>query len=182
MILFIACLISVASCTSDDDVEIVTLKVNHYKQSGNALMPNQFLLVQEEAAIDGDDWYFFYSGIEGFDYELGYVYTLKVEKEIIGNPMADGGSINYKLIEEIGKEKVASEISFEILLSRTYDDSFFEPFFTKTDHSTFKLLDGTQIDCANLCDELTEKLAVKEAITGVFQHSENNSLELTALK
>ncbi len=182
MILFIACLISVASCTSDDDVEIVTLKVNHFKQSGNSMIPYQFFLVQQDVAIGGDDWYFFYNGIEGFDYELGYVYTLKVEKEIIGNLMADGGSVKYKLIEEIGKEKAPSDISFEILLSRTYDDSFFEPFFTKSDHSTFELLDGTTIDCANLCDELTEKLAAKEAITGVFHHSENNSLELTALK
>ncbi|MBJ2173788.1 DUF4377 domain-containing protein [Aureibaculum sp. A20] len=182
VILFLACLISISSCTSDDDVEIVTLKVNHFKQSGVGSFTSQFLLVYEGSDAGDAMYNMFYSGIEGFNYEWGYVYTLTVEKKTIGNIAADGGSISYKLIDEVGKEKAASDISFEILLSRTYDDGGFEPFFTKTDNSTFELLDGTKIDCANLCDQLTEKLAVKEAITGVFLHSENIGLELTALK
>ena len=182
VILFFGCLIALSACTTEDNVEIAIMKVNHYKQSGAAEARSQFLLVQEKGGIGGGDWNIFYDDIEGFKYQLGYLYTLKVEKENIENPPADGGSIRYKLIKEISKEKAPSEVSFQILLSRFYDGGGFESFFKKTDNSTFQLIDGTKIDCGILCNELAEKLTAKEGITGVFKHSNDNELLLIDLK
>ncbi|PTT37503.1 hypothetical protein DBR28_09820, partial [Chryseobacterium sp. HMWF028] len=39
----------------------------------------------------------FYSNIEGFTYEPGYEYVLKVKTEKITNPPADASSIKYTL-------------------------------------------------------------------------------------
>jgi hypothetical protein len=41
--------------------------------------------------------------IEGFTYEVGYEYRLKVLKTHLANPPADGSDIRYKLIEVISK-------------------------------------------------------------------------------
>lgn len=43
--------------------------------------------------------------IQGFQYEVGYEYTLRVNKYNIPNPPQDGSSIGYKLIKTISKKK-----------------------------------------------------------------------------
>lgn len=47
----------------------------------------------------------FYSNIEGFTYEPGYEYVLKVKTEKVANPPADGSSVKYILVREISKTK-----------------------------------------------------------------------------
>lgn len=61
------------------------------------------LQVKENPA---DNWSFFYSGIEGFDYEPGYEYVLKVKTEEIENPPADGSSTRFILQEQVSKTKM----------------------------------------------------------------------------
>ena len=51
------------------------------------------------------EWTNFYSSIEGFTYEPGYEYVLKVKTEKITNPPADASSIKYTLIEQVSKTK-----------------------------------------------------------------------------
>lgn len=46
-----------------------------------------------------------FKAIEGFSYEKGYAYTLKVEKTHLGNPPADDSDTRYKLIEILSKER-----------------------------------------------------------------------------
>ncbi|RXM38438.1 hypothetical protein BOQ62_17625 [Chryseobacterium sp. CH21] len=62
----------------------------------------QCMQVKESAAAD---WTNFYSKIEGFTYEPGYEYVLKVKTEKIANPPADASSIKYTLIEQVSKTK-----------------------------------------------------------------------------
>jgi heat shock protein HslJ len=50
-----------------------------------------------------DEWTFFYSQIEGFDYETGYTYELLVNEIPVTNPAADAASIRYKLKNVISK-------------------------------------------------------------------------------
>lgn len=50
---------------------------------------------------DRDTTYgYFYDPIEGFQFEWGYRYTLKVEVRTIKNPPADGSSLKYVLVGE----------------------------------------------------------------------------------
>lgn len=52
------------------------------------------------------EWEFFYSEIEGFDYEAGYQYELLVREEAVANPPADGSSLRWELLEVVSKEAV----------------------------------------------------------------------------
>ncbi|MDR1222078.1 MAG: substrate-binding domain-containing protein [Tannerella sp.] len=47
-------------------------------------------------------------GIEGFDYEAGYEYRLKVLKTHLANPPADGSDFVYRLIEILSKTFIGS--------------------------------------------------------------------------
>lgn len=49
------------------------------------------------------DWEYFYGSIQGFDYQPGYQYTLKVKQFDIANPPADAPNIRYELVEIINK-------------------------------------------------------------------------------
>ena len=52
-------------------------------------------------------WFFFYDGIRGFDYEPGYIWTLKVSLHEYSGDIQDVGSHEYRLIEVLGKEKAS---------------------------------------------------------------------------
>lgn len=64
--------------------------------------PMKCLQVKEK---ETDLWENFYSNIEGFTYEPGFEYVLKVKTEKIENPPMDGSSIKYTLIKQVSKTK-----------------------------------------------------------------------------
>ncbi|WP_228441024.1 DUF4377 domain-containing protein [Chryseobacterium phosphatilyticum] len=64
--------------------------------------PMKCLQVKEKAS---ENWTNFYTNIEGFTYEPGYEYVLKVKTEKIANPPADGSSIKYTLVKQVSKVK-----------------------------------------------------------------------------
>ncbi len=58
-----------------------------------------------------DQWQNFYSTIEGFDFEPGYSYIIKVKLTAIANPPADGSSMCFELHEIIQKQKITQAIT-----------------------------------------------------------------------
>jgi hypothetical protein len=84
--------------------DIVTLYVGPDQVDCVGVAPQQCLLVRESSEAD---YSYFYSTIEGFDYEPGYSYELLVEKSPVENPPADGSSIRWILVEVV--EKVPAE-------------------------------------------------------------------------
>lgn len=66
------------------------------------IAPMKCLQIKENTS---DKWSNFYSNIEGFTYEPGFEYVLKVKTEKIDNPPADGSSIKYTLVKQISKTK-----------------------------------------------------------------------------
>lgn len=56
-----------------------------------------------------DDYTLFYDQIEGFEYEPGYEYELRVLVEPVENPPADGSSLRYSLVEEVNRTPVTEE-------------------------------------------------------------------------
>lgn len=102
-------LLLIISCHSSNEVMekenpiIKTLFIASYTQECDAgVMRKQCLLVKEN---DEEDWTFFYNNIEGFEYEKGYQYQIKVAVSKVENPPMDASSLNYKLIEVLSKEK-----------------------------------------------------------------------------
>lgn len=60
------------------------------------VVPQKCLVVKREG---NPNWEYWYSGIEGFDYEPGHEYQIRVKKVEVPNPPADGSSVQYKLVK-----------------------------------------------------------------------------------
>ncbi len=75
--------------------EIITIKVAAQKRECMGVGPMECLVV------DGNNWY---SDIEGFEFEAGFEYELKIEKNPRPEPIpADANAFTYKLIEVLAK-------------------------------------------------------------------------------
>lgn len=64
--------------------------------------PMKCLQIKEK---ESDSWEMLYTNIEGFTYEPGFEYTLKIRTEKIDNPPMDSSSIKYILLKQISKVK-----------------------------------------------------------------------------
>lgn len=82
----------------------VILWVNSYLVNCVGVGPMKCLLVQKSDTIVDNQWQNFYSKIEGFDYEPGFIYKLRVKEETRSNVPADASSLQYTLIEVLAKE------------------------------------------------------------------------------
>ena len=171
LLTFIGVLIS---CEEENQNEIVDIRVNHYKNTALGLSPQFTLLIQEGAILNTDTWHNFYSSIEGFTYEPGYIYALSVKKETIQNPLQDASSFKYSLQEILSKEKVSEDVSFDLTLKLEGDN------FVNSS-SNFLILDSITIDCGNLCQELENKLQTENNVSGTFKHIDENNLRLIGL-
>ena len=65
--------------------------------------PQKCLLIKENP---NDDYTYFYSHIEGFEWEAGYEYELRVKVTENDNPPADASSLHYQLVEVVSKTPV----------------------------------------------------------------------------
>lgn len=79
-----------------------TLIVASQTADCTGVAPMKCLQVKEK---ESDSWENFYSNIEGFTYQPGFEYKLKIKTEKIENPPADKSSIKYILVKEISKVK-----------------------------------------------------------------------------
>ncbi len=61
-------------------------------------------------ANDDTSWRALYGGIEGFEYQPGYEYRLRIKAEQLPDPPQDGSSIRYTLLEQISKAPATSVI------------------------------------------------------------------------
>lgn len=79
--------------------------VNSLKVSCTGVAPMKCLQVQKSRTIKKGKWQNFYSVIEGFNFETGYIYKLSVKEEKIdpAKVPADGSSLKYTLVEVLEK-------------------------------------------------------------------------------
>lgn len=93
------------SCTEKGTVERVTVASDYADCVG--VGPQLCLLIKFEGK---SNWEYWYSGIDGFEYEPGYEYVLDVRKESLLEPRAaDQSSIKYVLVKEISKTQKTSD-------------------------------------------------------------------------
>ena len=57
-----------------------------------------------------DPWKLFYDQIEGFEYQEGYLYELKVSQSTVANPPADSSSLKLKLEEIVSQTEVTADL------------------------------------------------------------------------
>jgi hypothetical protein len=63
--------------------------------------PQQCMQVRRSHA---GPWELFYDQIEGFVFEPGFTYELRVEINAVDNPPADASSLRYTLVEVVDKK------------------------------------------------------------------------------
>ncbi|MFV0376058.1 MAG: META domain-containing protein [Mangrovibacterium sp.] len=82
----------------------IILWVNSFQVNCVGVGPMKCLLVQKGDTLVPQQWQNFYSKIEGFNYEPGYIYKLRVREENLVDVPADASSIKYTLVEMLSKE------------------------------------------------------------------------------
>lgn len=168
------------SCGEEDKVEEIALRVNHYKPTAIGVDKTLVFMVQENEEIGSSNWSYIYDDIAGFDYEFGTVYDLKVIKRSISDPPADGSSIEYDLKEIISETKADNGSTFELTIKSV---SQIDPpnFVFGGLEEVYSLLGEVEINCENLCDELSEALATEDELTGRFVHQAPDTIKLIEL-
>ena len=104
IIYFLAIALAMVSC--EKKVETVRYTIASRTADCTGVAPQQCLLVKKG---DMTDWEYFYSTIEGFNFEEGYEYVLDVKEEKLENVPADASSIKYVLVNEVSKTAKTSE-------------------------------------------------------------------------
>jgi len=80
-----------------------TLFVASERKPCTGVGPMECLQVRE--AVDRP-WQYFYSEIEGFTFEPGFDYELRVREQKLANPPADGSSLRWTLVRMVSKKAV----------------------------------------------------------------------------
>lgn len=101
-------LFAFTACDKDDDYRVREWTVASQlgiAHGAHSLQP--VLLVKT-----GDDtaWRALYNNIEGFSFEAGYEYRLRVKADKIADPPQDGSTVRYVLLEQIAKTPAESDI------------------------------------------------------------------------
>lgn len=117
------------SCSKDNEK---ILFVSDVKMDCTGVAPQKCLQIKEK---ESDNWTYFYNDIEGFDYEEGYTYKIKVEVSEVENAPADASSLKYTLLEVIEKTKAPRSLTkgswmvTKVMKVDTFDRN---PFFSVT--------------------------------------------------
>jgi hypothetical protein len=94
---------SLAACSpvAAEGEEIFTMYVADHTVSCSGEGITTCLLVRRDPAAE---WQYFYDGIEGFTYQPGFEYELRVASRPVPNPPADGSSVAYRLLRVVSRK------------------------------------------------------------------------------
>ena len=97
--------IAAVSCRSatEPGAREVQLEVAESLAPCVAVGPTECMQVRERS---GAPWELFYGGIEGFAYEPGFRYVLRIAVTQVPNPPADGSSLAYRLLRIVSRTSV----------------------------------------------------------------------------
>lgn len=102
--------VAVTEETALPEPEILTLQVAEMLVACTGVAPRKCLLVRESA---NTDWELFYDDIEGFVYEAGNRYTLKLQKNMVENPPADASAYRWELLDIISQRTVPNTVELQ---------------------------------------------------------------------
>lgn len=103
-------LLAMMSCKSNQDMssqnsEEKVFWINSAKLPCVGVAPIYCFQIQEGDQIEDGKWQNFYSNIDGFNYQPGNIYQIKVRIDKLPEPIpADASSLNYSLLEIISQE------------------------------------------------------------------------------
>ncbi len=95
--------------SDEEHIEIITLGPYTQRCHG-AFFEQDCLMVYNE---DSGSWGFLFDGVEGFDFQPGFIYILEVRLEDLGPYIQDVGRYAYHLVKVIEKKKAPDDFSYE---------------------------------------------------------------------
>ncbi|MBI1268307.1 MAG: DUF4377 domain-containing protein [Cryomorphaceae bacterium] len=161
------------STFAQDQVSTITVKIDPYKSVANGSFFQ--VLVLSSPDEPGLDY------LNGFDFEWGYHYVVKVKKTKMAQPMMDAGDTEYELIEVVSKEKADPELTFTLFLKR---ELYLGPgeennsTILKIDDTTFRLLDEVNFTVLPGQKPIIERVLGGEPMRCTFKIGENGDLVL----
>ena len=103
LLLFSLLVFAASSCQKEIETEIWW--INSAKVDCTGVGPMSCFQIQKGSQIDPSKWELFYDEIEGFAYEPGNIYQIKVQVDKKQEPTpADASAFSYQLIEIISKQ------------------------------------------------------------------------------
>ena len=89
------------SVITPDEKNIEIITIGPYTETCQGLIEQQCYLEFNE---ERQRWEFFYEGIQGFEFEPGFIWTLKVSLHEREEGIQDVGRYEYRLVEILDKE------------------------------------------------------------------------------
>ena len=126
--------------------------------------------------------------IDGFDFEWGYYYTLKVKEKKVG-PFSDGTHYDYSLLKVISKEKVADTVIFKMSIDplRYYhkleEDNIDNYTLKQLNDSTYLYMDKVEIEIPyKLQDFFNKKIDNEFDFRGDFKFVNGRRIRLVSYR
>tara|TARA_B110000438_G_scaffold38769_1_gene38573 strand:+ start:144 stop:701 length:558 start_codon:yes stop_codon:yes gene_type:complete len=126
--------------------------------------------------------------VDGFDFEWGYFYTLKV-KEIDLGELSDGTRYEYSLLKVISKQQVADTFVFGMYIdplryySKIEDEGVSNYTLNKLNDSVYLYMDNIEIEIPEMTLEfISKKRENKSAFMGYFQFVNGNRIRLKGFR
>lgn len=92
------------SSGSENAPATITIEVAPALGECTGVGPQQCMLIREMPPPENGGWELLYDPIEGFSYEEGFVWTLRVNVTEVENPPADAPNLHYTLVEVVEKK------------------------------------------------------------------------------
>lgn len=114
--------------------KMVTIHVEPYMRLSYGAFYKSLTIKSDNSAVDY---------IQGFNFEWGYAYKLKIEETKLKAPPEDGSDTNHKLIKVLSKTRVADTTQFSLSLQRNVylGPGEQESSFNKLNDSTYRYFD-----------------------------------------
>lgn len=99
--------VSCAKDEGDEKIEKINAEVSAYTNGSSTDFFSDALTECMLVKLEGDDYYqgFYFSEIDGFTFERGNYYKLRIKQITPAQPVMDGGAIRYELIEVLSKKE-----------------------------------------------------------------------------
>ena len=163
---------SLCGVTQDVSKKMV-IEVSPYKKVSNGAF---FQVI----TLHSPDCYVEY--LDGFDFEWGYIYDLKVKETHLASPPEDGSSYRYELIEVISKTAVPTNYTFQMILSRDLylgHGSDQVSNFKVVNDSTYRYMDEINIEFTSEQAHLFDNIIKNDKyLRGTFTFINSNTIRL----
>ncbi|MHA7058199.1 DUF4377 domain-containing protein [Aquimarina sp. M1] len=167
------------SCSDDDNSRIESWRINHYQNT--VIFLDYTTAIQYQIANDTgtEDYRALYGGINGFEFENGFIQDIVVKLKPNNLSIADIPPYEITLIKTLAKIQISPNTTFKIRLTRNIIPDSFENWITVDQENNYSLINSSiSIDCQNLCSELSHKINNQEQLTGIFTHGSENEYVL----